>query len=332
MIYTVTMNPAIDCGMTAKNLVAGRVNRAESQTLRFGGKGINVSYVLKEFGGKSVLTGFTAGFTGDALTAGLTAEGFTCDFVKLADGMTRINVKLTSGNTNGDPDTELNAPGPIPNANELDMLKGKLSRLTAGDAVVLAGSLPAGVAPDYIIALASALPNGVSLICDLSGASLKAALAASPDFVKPNIHELFDLMEIPATKENLENNLLIEDSAARLISMGAKNVLITMGGDGAYYITAEGYCTFIPSPPMPASANEVRSAVGCGDSTVAGWLIGMGYAGEEAQNLALSATGVHPTFGISDAAARLAVMLGSTSYYYGFPASTESARRLRGGA
>lgn len=321
MIYTITLNPAIDCAMDAGTPVLGKVNRVSSQTLRFGGKGINVSYVLKKFGIESILTGFAAGFTGDALVSGLVSEGFTCDFIKLENGNTRINVKLTSSVDNGDPDTEINAPGPTPTADELQLLTDKLSRLTAGDAVVLAGSLPSGVSPDFVCEIAKALPNGAAFICDMSGESLRTALTESPELVKPNIHEMFELLGIPATAKNLADPELLKNSAARLISMGAKNALITMGKDGAYYIGENGNCGFALPPRVPELPNAVCSAVGCGDSAVAGWLIGMGYAGEDARKHAFDTAGVNN-------ATELAVVLGSTSYYFGFPASPEKARLL----
>ncbi|MBQ7828370.1 MAG: 1-phosphofructokinase family hexose kinase [Clostridia bacterium] len=321
MIYTITLNPAIDCAIDTGALALGKVNRANGQTLRFGGKGINVSYVLREFGAKSILTGFAAGFTGDALSSGLAAEGFDCDFIHLANGNTRINVKLTSSSPEGDPDTEINAPGPTPSTEDLRLLTDKLSRLTGGDAVVLAGSLPSGVSPAIVHDVANSLHDGVSFICDLSGESLRAALAESPDLVKPNIHELFELLEIPATAENLSDRELIKGSAARLISMGAKNALITMGNKGAYYILEDGDCGFVLPPIVPESSNATRSAVGCGDSAVAGWLIGMGYAGKSVRDYAFEAAGVKN-------AAELAVAFGSASYYFGFPASPEKVRLL----
>lgn len=326
MIYTITMNPAIDCTMDVPRLDSGKVNRAGSQALRFGGKGINVSYALKQFGGDSVLTGFIAGFTGDALATGLENEGFTCDFVRLAEGNTRINVKLTGASAEGDPDTELNAPGPSPAAEELQILTHKLSHLTTGDAVVLAGSLPRGVGADYIKAVADSLPDGVPLICDLSGNALRTALTVSPDFVKPNIHELFELMGIEPTKENLRNRGLIESCAAKLISMGAANALVTMGEDGGFYITVKGESGFVPPPKFHSTDTSTLSAVGCGDSSVAGWLIGMGFAGEDAQKLAFDAAGISVTDNTAEAAAKLAVIFGTTSYFCAFPPSPENVR------
>ncbi len=323
MIYTVTLNPAIDCAVSAERILYGKVNRADSETIRFGGKGINVSYVLKEFGADSILTGFAAGFTGDALVAGLTADRFSCDFVKLSQGVTRINVKLTSSAAEGDPDTEINAPGPTPSRDELDLLTDKLSALVPGDAVVLAGSLPAGASSDYITVLVDAIPDGVALICDLSGDALRICLNAEPDLVKPNIHELSELLGCPVTAKNLE------DGAERVISMGAKNALITMGENGAYYVTAEGDSGFVPSPPAP-DTDRVKSAVGCGDSAVAGWLIGMGYAGEDVRRLALALAGIDDSLGRAETAARLGVAFGSASYYFGFPVSREKIKTLRG--
>ena len=322
------MNPAIDCAMAVPKLTAGKVNRAVSQALRFGGKGINVSYVLKEFGGKSVLTGFTAGFTGDALSDGLTKEGFDCDFVRLNDGNTRINVKLTGNTATGDPDTELNVLGPSPSEEELQKLTDKLTKLNPGDAVILAGSMPHGVSADYIKTVADALPVGVAFICDLSGDALRTALTCSPDFVKPNVHELYELMGVDSTPENLCDRKLMENCAVKLIKAGAKNALITMGEDGGFYITANGESGFVPSPIFHGSANLPRSAVGCGDSAVAGWLIGMGFAGDNVRSSTLTAAGISPSESPARSAAELAILLGSASYFCGFPASPEKVSLL----
>jgi len=320
MIYTVTLNPAIDCNISAKNIIQGRVNRADSQNLRFSGKGVNVSYVLKEFGADSVLAGFVAGFTGDALTAGLTADGFNCDFVRLSNGTTRINVKLIGAST-GDPDTEINAPGPTPTDDDLRALTDKLSGAKCGDAVVLAGSLPKGISADYIRTIASALSDGARLVCDLSGNALRTALGCSPHFVKPNVHELFELLDIPQTEENLRDRVLIAGSAEKLIAMGAENALVTLGGNGAYFVSANGDSEFIPTPACTVS-DGARSAVGCGDSTVAGILIGMGYAGDPVRDHAFRCTG-------AKTAAELAVILGTASYLFGFPPSPEKVRKMK---
>ena len=320
MIYTVTMNPAIDCSLAADDIVHGRVNRAVSEAIRFGGKGINVSYVLKEFGCPSVITGFTAGFTGDALAAGLTDDGFVCDFIKLSCGTTRINVKLTSQSTVGDPDTEINAPGPAPSEDELCTLTGRLSRISVGDAVVIAGSMPPGISADFVRRLSEALPEDVRLVCDLSGDALRTAVGCSPYFIKPNVHELFELFGIHHTKENLSDRKLIADTAAKLIGSGVQNTLVTLGSDGTYFASANGDSEFIPSPECHAS-DKIRSAVGCGDSTVAGWLIGMGFGGDAARSLAFGKTK-------AKSAAELAVMLGTASYHLGFPPSPEKAEKM----
>ncbi len=325
MIYTVTMNPAIDCAMCGDVPVAGRVNRVQSQTLRFGGKGINVSYVLKCFGACSVLTGFVGGFSGDALEGGLAGDGFRCDFVHLEKGNTRINVKLTSGMSDGDPDTELNAPGPTPSEDELGLLKNKLSSLTCGDAVVLAGSLPAGIDGSYAAEIAKAIPEGVPFICDLSGDALKCALREAPVFVKPNVHELFDLLGISPDPDNLKDCDLIADSAEKLREMGVKYALITMGEDGAYYIG--DVSGFIPAPDFSAEKTGIKSAVGCGDSTVAGWLIGMGYAGDSERETAFDLSGISSDDPM--AAAKLAVWFGTASYHFGFPPSPEKFKSIK---
>lgn len=312
MIYTVTMNPAIDCAMDAGTVVRGRVNRAASQTLRFSGKGINVSYVLREFGGNSTLLGLIAGFTGDALEAGLTSDGFRCDFVRLSQGVTRINVKLSE---DSDSDTEINAPGPTPTRDELRALSEKLSRLSHGDTAVISGSMPSGVGADYVRELTSAVPDGVKIVCDLSGDALRVSLNFSPFLVKPNIHELYELLGIPQTNETLSDMALVKDAAERLISMGAENALITMGADGAYFISDSGVGHFIPAPRMSPACGAL-SAVGCGDSTVAGLLIGMGLAGDSVRDAAYAITG-------AAGPAELAVIFGTASYFKGFPPSPE---------
>ena len=320
MIYTITLNPAIDCAVSAQNITYGRLNRVDSQNLRFSGKGINVSYVLKEFGVPSTIMGFVAGFMGDALAAGLASDGFPCDFVRLKSGETRINVKLTSSSAEGDPDTEINAPGPVPCEDDLAEFTKKLALLKPGDAAVLAGSLPAGVSDEYVRCIADALPEGVSFLCDLSGKSLRTALSANPDFVKPNIHELFELFEVPVTPETTSDRTLIKECAAKLMDMGAKSALITMGEDGACFITPEG-SGFVAPPTIPEEGDDVRSAVGCGDSTVAGWLIGMGFGGDDARDRAFAVTG-------AKCAAELAVITGSASFAFGFPPSPEKAKLL----
>lgn len=312
MIYTVTMNPAIDCTLPLPDLVRGRVNRAPAEDIRFGGKGINVSLVLKEFGAESVLMGFVAGFTGRALEEGLVSFGMTCDFVTLSEGNTRINVKLSGV---GDSDTEINAPGPSPTKDELRLLTDKVSGLRAGDTLVLAGSLPAGASADFIRDITSAVPDGVYLVCDLSGEALRTSLEVKPYLVKPNIHELYDLIGTPQTEENLSDMALAETASEKLISMGVKNALVTMGERGAYFVSDSGEKRFVPTPEM-TSEDGALSAVGCGDSTVAGLLLGMGLAGDDARDNAYRVTG-------TTTPAELAVMLGTVSYFRGFPPTPE---------
>lgn len=329
MIYTVTMNPAIDCAMTVGKLIGGRVNRASSQAVRFGGKGINISCALQSFGGGGALTGFTAGFTGTALEEGLRSEGFSCDFVRLSDGMTRINVKIISPNGEDEPDTELNGMGPCPTEAELSLLTEKLRGLKDGDIAVLAGSLPYGVQPSYIRTAAEALPSGVGLVCDLSGDALATALETFPMLVKPNVYELFELLGIPQTRENIENTRLIGEGAAELIARGAENVLVSLGGGGAYYSSRNGAHGYVPCPKPLGKTAAVISAVGCGDSAVAGWLCGMGLAGESARTSALSAAGIDVNEDRYETAARLAVLFGSASYYYGFPPTPDTVEQMR---
>lgn len=319
MIYTVTMNPAIDCGYhLGEKLAKGGVNRALSQTVSFGGKGINVSLALHALGERSISTGFIAGFTGDALEAGLREAGLSCRFVQLSSGMTRINAKLTSpGKIGADPDTEINAPGPSVSDNDIAALSLILGDAVPGDTVLIAGSLASGREASDIETIASALPDGVRLALDLSGKALADSLSLRPVFVKPNLHELCGYLGTSAVASDDERDLLIRRGAEMMLAAGAENVLISLGANGAFFAAGNGNSGYIPAP----SANGIGrgSAVGCGDSAVAGWLCGSGLAGKRAFQLASS-------FAPTDAsveyiAANFAVTVGSSAYFCSFPPS-----------
>ena len=318
MIYTVTMNPAIDCGyFVPDKIVGGRVNRASSQSVSFGGKGINVSLALAALGAQSIATGFIAGFTGDALAAGLSGSGLSCRFVKLSSGMTRINAKVTSPASSGaDPDTEINAPGPSVTDSDIDELSRVLAEAVPGDVVLIAGSLAAGRSADDIKAIASRLPDGVCLALDLSGTALAESLSLRPIFIKPNLHELCGYLGIAESPDGEYRDKIIKLGAERMLAEGAENILVSLGGDGAYFASKSGgaYVT-----PPKSNVTHRGSAVGCGDSAVAGWLCGSGLAGRRAYQLARS-------FSPEDAppeyiAAKFAVTVGSSAFFCSFPPS-----------
>ena len=242
MIYTVTLNPALDYIMYPENLAAGEINRSSRESLYFGGKGINVSFILNELGIPSVATGFIAGFTGSALESAASAFAIT-DFVRLEKGITRINVKLRAEN-----ETDINAAGPEISDTDTERLFEKLEKAQAGDTVVLSGSIPKSVPADIYGEIMRRLsPRRIN----------------SPFLIKPNLEELSGIFNTEVTKQNV--NIYAE----KLISLGAQNALISMGGDGAYLSCSDG-----KGLHMPAVSGTAVNTVGAGDSMLAGFLAG----------------------------------------------------------
>ena len=277
MIYTVTFNPAIDYVIRCAEVTAGAVNRAEYEHLCFGGKGINVSQVLAQLGVSSCALGFTAGFTGAAIEDGLRAQGIQTDFIRIEEGFSRINVKLKA-----DLETEINGRGPRIEERHIGQLFDRLSRLTSGDVLVLAGSVPTSVSADiYEQILARVEGKGVRTVVDASGELLRNVLPHRPWLIKPNIHELSELFsaEIREASQALEY-------AARLQEMGAGNVLVSMAGDGSVLLDEEGR-----SFTCGVCRGEVRNSVGAGDSMVAGFIAGCERGSEYALKLGTACGG-----------------------------------------
>lgn len=272
MIYTLTLNPALDYVMRLPSVKEGATNRAVSTNLQFGGKGVNVSLVLSELGVENTALGFAAGFTGAALTAFLTERGIRADFISLPEGLTRINVKLKTPQ-GLHPETEINASGPTIPADCMDALYRKLDALTEGDTLVLAGSIPSSLPKDTYRAIMERLAGrGIRFAVDAEGALLTETLPFRPFLVKPNRAELEGIMgwELPTDTD-------LEESAAELQRRGAVNVLVSLGGDGALLLDENGeYHRAKALPIVPVNT------VGAGDSTVAGFLAGVdrgyGYA------------------------------------------------------
>ena len=255
MIYTVTCNPAIDHIVSLPTFAAGGLNRAACEAFRFGGKGVNVSLVLKELGVPSVALGFVAGFTGDALQAGLNAQGLATDFIRV-DGETRVNTKISA-----ETETELNGVGPTVTNADIAALCDRVKTLSAGDTLVLSGSLAPGMTADDAARLCAAAGDGVRVVVDIAGEPLKAALAARPFLIKPNEAELCDLCG--------EGDCL--SLAKKAQAMGAKNVLCSRGAAGALLLTESGEAVACEAPQ-----GEVKSTVGAGDSLLAGFLAALG--------------------------------------------------------
>lgn len=267
MIYTVTFNPAVDYVVHADEIGIGSVNRARSEEIYFGGKGINISLVLAELGVPSKAFGFVAGFTGDAIEKGLTESGIETDFVHLEKGFSRINVKIKSGT-----ETELNGQGPEIPPYKLDELFGKLSSVQEGDTIVLAGSVPKSLPSDiYERILEYFSGKNIRAVVDASNELLLNALKYRPFLVKPNNFELGDMFGV-----RLETADDVVKYAEKLREMGAENVLVSMAGDGAVLLDSSGK-THI----CGVCRGNVKNSVGAGDSMVAGFIAGYEKGGYE---------------------------------------------------
>lgn len=274
MIYTLTCNPALDYVLNPGTLSLGETNRSGAEQLYFGGKGINVSRVLRELGEETVVLGLIAGFTGDALEADLRAKGISTDFVRLSQGLTRINVKLK-----GAQETEINGNGPAVEPEEMVALLEKLDRLQAGDTLVLAGSVPAGLPKDLYGQIAKRIGGkGVRLAVDATGELLLSALPYHPFIIKPNRRELEEAVGRP-----LYSMMEWTDAAEELQKKGARNVLVSLGAEGAFLLDEQGNFYFCSAPEIQAV-----NTVGAGDSMLAGFLSGYSKGAEEALRLAVA--------------------------------------------
>ena len=266
MIYTVTFNPAIDYVVRLdRELKVGDVNRARGEDCVLGGKGINVSGVLAELGCESVALGFVAGETGAWLERGLAAQGLKTDFVHLEHGMTRINVKIKA-----EKETELNGAGPDIPEGAMQALETKLDRLQKDDILILAGSIPASLAQTtYERLLARLEGRGVRAVVDATRDLLVNVLRYRPFLIKPNNHELSEIVGIKLTNDNE-----VVTAAKMLQEKGARNVLVSMASDGALLLDEQGGVHRIGCPK-----GTVVNSVGAGDSMVAGFVAGYQQSG-----------------------------------------------------
>lgn len=259
MIYTLTLNPSLDYLLDTPSFDVGKTNRSTSESLHFGGKGINVSYILKQLGIPSICLGFIAGFVGTELENMLKTSGIFTDFIKLEKGNTRINVKIR-----GEAITEINAQGIAPSDEDVDALFEKLDALTDGDTLILAGSTPKGMDDIYSEIMQKTSHKNLRFVVDTSGQKLLDCLKYKPFLIKPNVDELSEIFG----KELLTHDEIIE-KAKHLQTLGAVNVLVSMGKDGAVLVDENGNVH---------KANPIKitpvSTVGAGDSMVAGFVAG----------------------------------------------------------
>lgn len=256
MIYTVTLNPSIDYIVHLKNIQLGELNRMDSDLKLPGGKGINVSRVLKQLDYPSTTLGFLGGFTGNFISEWLNKEGVMTDFTNVNDD-TRINIKLKSVS-----ETEVNGLGPAITISEAEELLTKLQALTSDDVVILSGSKPPSLPHYYYQTMIDLITkSGAEFVIDTTGSDLMDALKHRPLLVKPNHHELADLFDV--SFDSIEAML---PYGQKLLDMGAKHALISMAGDGALFFTGDHiYTSNVP-------VGTVKNSVGAGDSMIAGFI------------------------------------------------------------
>lgn len=260
MICTVTFNPSLDYIVSVENFKLGMTNRTDSELLLPGGKGINVSAILKNLGIQSTALGFVAGFTGKEIEHRVEQMGIQSDFIEIDEGLSRINVKLKS--IDG---TEINGMGPKISAEKVEELMKKLDQLKEGDILVLAGSIPASMPDDiYSRILERTSGKGITAVVDATKELLLNVLQYHPFLIKPNHHELGELFQT-----EIHSRAEAVPYAHELRKMGARNVLVSMGGRGAVLIAEDGSVYDAPAPQ-----GTLVNAVGSGDSMVAGFLAG----------------------------------------------------------
>jgi len=261
MIYTVTFNPAIDYVVQLGGpLQIGEINRNKGEAVYYGGKGINVSGILKELGQENVTLGFVAGFTGEGLEKGLQAAGLKTDFITVTEGLTRINVKVKA-----DKETEINGIGPKITEANMEKLYQQLDKLQKGDYLVLSGSIPSCLENNtYERIMAYLQGREVEIVVDATGSLLMNVLKYRPFLIKPNNIELSEIFG-----EELSTDAKLAECGKKLQKLGARNVLISMAGDGAMLLDETGNIHRIGCPK-----GTVVNSVGAGDSMVAGFLAG----------------------------------------------------------
>ncbi|MDD6215402.1 MAG: 1-phosphofructokinase [Roseburia sp.] len=260
MIYTVTFNPSLDYIVTVKDFTCGVVNRTCDEIIYPGGKGINVSMVLKNLGYENTALGFLSGFTGEKIQALLKEKGVATDFIPVETGMSRINVKLRSNE-----ETEINGQGPKIEEKHIQELYRKLDELKDGDVLVLAGSIP-DVMPGsmYMDIMKHLSDRKLKIVVDATKDLLVNVLEYHPFLIKPNNHELGEIFNV-----TLEKKDEVVEYAKRLQGKGARNVLVSMAGEGAVLVTENGEVYKADAPK-----GILKNSVGAGDSMVAGFLAG----------------------------------------------------------
>ena len=261
MVYTVTFNPSLDYIVSVDHFTQGCVNRTETELIFPGGKGINVSIVLRNLGMESTALGFVAGFTGEEIKKRVQDFRINTDFIEIQDGISRINVKLRSTQ-----ESEINGMGPYIDEKALESFFHRLEQLKSGDILVLAGSIPNSVPNTIYRDIMRFFENkGIEIVVDATRELLVNVLEYHPFLIKPNNYELGEIFGVDVPKDK---NVVV-DYAKRLQEKGARNVLVSMAGDGAVLVAENGQIFTSEAPK-----GEVKNSVGAGDSMVAGFLYG----------------------------------------------------------
>lgn len=265
MIYTITFNPALDYITQVENFKIGEINRTKTETILPGGKGLNVSIVLKNLGIENTALGFVAGFTGEKLKQEIERYGIKTDFIIVKKGITRINIKITSINGKKMEETALNGIGPQILKDDLETLFEKIEKMSMKDIVILAGSIPKNIDKHIYEKICKKLnEKGIAFIVDSTQELLINVLKYKPFLIKPNKEELEETVKCKiSTRED------IIESAKKLKEMGAQNVLVSLGNEGALLLTKDNNTYYSKAPK-----GQVISTVGSGDSMVAGFLAG----------------------------------------------------------
>ena len=260
MIYTVTLNPSLDYIMHVDDFQYGETNRSKQEEIYPGGKGFNVSMILQRLGIQNKALGFIAGFTGEEIENQLNIRGLDVDFITLAEGCSRINVKMK-----GKAETEINGAGPFIHEDELQLLYDQIENLQDGDLLILAGSIPGSLPKDIYEKIIELVQNkNIETVVDCTNQALIKVLPFHPFLVKPNQRELEEIFSC-----ELHNDTEIIYAATKLQKMGAKNVLISLGGNGAILITDDNHIY-----KANVAKGKVINTVGSGDSMIAGFIAG----------------------------------------------------------
>lgn len=273
MIYTITFNPSLDYVIQVDHFKPGIINKTKFEEILPGGKGINVSIVLSNLGHESTALGFMAGFTGEEIEHKLESYGAKTNFIHVKKGLSRINVKMKS-----DEETEINGMGPMITDEDVAKLFEKLDTLKAGDVLVLSGSIPKCISPRIYEEILERLQDkGILFVVDATGQLLVNVLAYHPFLIKPNNHEIEEIFDV---KLETEEDLVMY--ANKLQEMGARNVLISLAGDGSLLVDENGH-----THRLGVCKGTVKNSVGAGDSMVAGFVAGYLNNGDYDEALAL---------------------------------------------